>query len=138
MGCGGGAESWYEGCGPPTGVHTHTLTHTRSGLSLGKTIPSFKMLPRQVLPASWEGEGKPPECLPPTSPSQTGRQEWGVKPLLVFVADFCSFPPSLPTFRDTCRGQRCLAGAPVQFLPQLLPVVLGSVQDPKSQLPFPV
>lgn len=48
------------------------------------------------------------------------------------------FPPSLPTFRDTCRGQRRLAGAPVQFLPQLLPGVLESVQDPKSQLPFPV
>lgn len=32
------------------------------------TIPLFRMLPRQVLPASWEGEeggGKPPECLSP-------------------------------------------------------------------------
>lgn len=25
---------------------------------VGRTIPPFKMLPRQVLPASWEEEGK--------------------------------------------------------------------------------
>lgn len=87
------------------------------------------MLPGQVLPGSSEGEGKPPERLPPTSKQEDGD---GVKPLRALVALFCSFAPNLPTLRDTCRGQPCY------FCVSGGPCCVGSVRDPKSQfLPFP-
>lgn len=47
---------WRPWIPPPPCVHERA--HTLILGWVGRTIPPFKMLPRQVLPASWEEEGK--------------------------------------------------------------------------------
>lgn len=122
MGCGGGAGSWSEGCGPPTGTHTHAHTHTLWAESLGRQFPLSRCCPGRFSQPLGKGRGNHlsvfPQLLPPKQEDGNG-----VKPLRIFVAVFCSFPSNPPTPRDTCRGQHCLAGAALLFLPQLPPVV---------------
>lgn len=97
MGCGGGAESWSEGCGPPTGTHTHWAGPS----PVGKTILPFKVLPRQVLPASWEGEGKLPECLLPNRKTAMGSSPFE-----------SLFPSSVPSLL-VCPHQGHLQGSAI-------------------------
>ena len=67
FGCGGGAEAGVEDTDPPR-VCTHTHTHTHAGLGLEDNSPCQDAA-QAGSPSLLEREGKPPEYLPPNSPS---------------------------------------------------------------------
>lgn len=129
----------------PPRVHTHTHSHTLQAESLGRQFPLSRCCPGRFSQPLGKGRGNHlsvfPQLLPPKQEDGNG-----VKPLRVFVAVFCSFPSNPPNPRDTCRGQRCLAGAALLFLlrlpllcagPQITASALPSSGNLRSYLQFP-
>ena len=92
FGCGGGAEAGVEDTDPPrVCTHTHTHTHTHTLGWVWRTIPPFKMLPRQVLPASWKGRGNHLSIFPQIPPPEQ-EDEAGVNSLMSFSPSSVSRP----------------------------------------------
>ena len=83
----GRGRGWCGGHGPPMCMYTHT--HTLGWV--WRTIPPFKMLPRQVLPASWEGKGNHLSILPQLPPPEQ-EDEAGVNSLMSFSPSSVSRP----------------------------------------------
>ena len=108
-------------------VYVHTQTHTLGWV--WRTILPFKVLPRQVLPASWEGRGNHlnifPQLLPPEQ-----EDEAGVNSLMSFSPSSVS-QPARP--RGHLQGQAWTQSTLSSwcslaiFASQLPPVVLGLV-----------
>ena len=139
----GGAGAGMEDSDPPR-VLMYTHTHTQMLGWVWRTIPPFKMLPRQVLPVSWEGRGNHLRILPQLLPLE---QE---------VEDAVHPPHSLshhlwfPSLLPACPPSRTPAGAGLDQFPllsccslaisasQLPPAVgLGLVQAPQTITPVP-